>query len=487
MRLDGRKPAISFRSAPSDEQTLERLGYHQELRRSLGYFSSFALSFSVICMTSGLFADYGDGLRAGGPAFVWSWLIVGAGQFLVAMVFAQLSRQIPLSGYAYQWARSLAGDRLAFWAGWIMIVQFITGMAGVAYALASYLVPFFGLPNSNGNVVLATVGTLVVAALINHYGIRLASMVNDVSVIAEILGSVLIGLALFGIALVRKTHPLSFLFTYPHQSSLGGYVQAFLAASLMSVWTLGGFEAAANVAEETHLPEKRIPIAILLSEVLAVVFGLLVLIGFTLAVPSVEVASHDPTPLLYIIGSYFPKYVVGGALLCVSVAIFACVLANLTTITRLIWAMARDGKLPASRFLAKVSEHKVPVNAIWVVIPITAVFTFWAQVEVVILALCTFAMYVTYGLVVAACLWGKRPASPSAAGQPPRRVSRKLCAAALFWITGILVLLLYMTAMSLSHTALVISGEIAAVAGVGLLIYLVARWRAIRTSLDPVD
>jgi amino acid transporter len=487
MRLDGQKNAISSSSEGNDEQTLERLGYHQELSRSLGYFSSFALSFSVICMTSGLFADYGDGLRAGGPAFVWSWLIVGAGQFLVAMVFAQLSRQIPLSGYAYQWARSLAGDRLAFWAGWIMIVQFITGMAGVAYALASYLVPFFGLPNTNRNVVLATIGTLIAAALINHYGIRLASMVNDVSVIAEILGSVLIGLALFGIALVRKTHPLSFLFTYPHQSSLGGYVYAFLAASLMSVWTLGGLEAAANVAEETHLPEKRIPIAILLSEVLAVVFGLLVLIGFTLAVPSVEVASHDPTPLLYIIGSYFPKYVVGGALLCVSIAIFACVLANLTTITRLIWAMARDGKLPASRFLAKVSEHKVPVNAIWVVIPITAVFTFWAQVEVVILALCTFAMYVTYGLVVAACLWGKGSASAAVAGRSPARVSRLLCAAALCWIVGILVLLLYMTAISMSRAALVLSGEIGAVCGACLLIYTLARRRAVRASLDPAD
>jgi amino acid transporter len=67
----------------SDEQRLQGFGYRQELKRSLGYFSSFALSFSVICMTSGLFADYGDGLRAGGPVFVWSWLIVGAGQFLV--------------------------------------------------------------------------------------------------------------------------------------------------------------------------------------------------------------------------------------------------------------------------------------------------------------------------------------------------------------------------------------------------------------------
>jgi amino acid transporter len=469
----------------SDDQILKQFGYRQELSRSLGYFSSFALSFSVICMTSGLFADYGDGLRAGGPIFVWSWLIVGAGQFLVAMVFAQLARQIPLSGYAYQWTRSLAGDRMAFWAGWIMIVQFITGMAGVAYALASYLVPFFGLSNSNRNVVIATVATLVVAALINHFGIRLASMVNDVSVIAEILGTVLIGFLLLGLALIRKTHPISFLFTYPHQTSVGAYLIAFLTASLMSVWTLGGFEAAANVAEETHLPEKRIPTAIVLSEVLAVVFGLLVLIGFTLAVPSVEVASHDATPLLYIIGSYFPNYVVVAALLLVSVAIFACVLANLTTITRLIWAMARDGKMPASRFLSKVSEHKVPVNAIWVVIPITAVFTFWAQVEVVIIAICTFAMYVTYGLVVAACLWGKAPAQVSATGQPAKRVSRPLCAAALAWIVAILLLLLYMTAISMSHHALFITAGVIAIVGAFALVYFVARRLAPPTKLSP--
>ena len=469
----------------NDEQVLERFGYRQELSRSLGYFSSFALSFSVICMTSGLFADYGDGLRAGGPAFIWSWLIVGAGQFLVAMVFAQLARQIPLSGYAYQWTRSLAGDRLAFWAGWIMIVQFITGMSGVAYALASYLVPFFGLPNSNRNVVIATMATLVVAALINHYGIRLASLVNDVSVIAEILGSVLIGFLLLGIALIRRTHPISFLFTYPHQASVGAYLIAFLTASLMSVWTLGGFEAAANVAEETHLPEKRIPTAIVLSEVLAVVFGLLVLIGFTLAVPSVDVASHDPTPLLYIIGSYFPKYVVVAALFLVSVAIFACVLANLTTITRLIWAMARDGKVPAPRFLSKVSEHKVPVNAIWVVIPITAVFTFWAQVEVVILAICTFAMYVTYGLVVAACLWGNRLAQVDATGQASRRVSRPLCAAALAWIVAILLLLVYMTAISMSHHALVITLLVLAIIGGSAMAYVVARRLAPRAKLQP--
>ena len=438
----------------SDEQALERFGYHQELNRTLGYFSSFALSFSVICITSGLFANYGDGLRAGGPAFIWTWLIVGAGQFLVAMVFAQLARQIPLSGYAYQWTRELAGKQLAWWAGWMMIVQFVTGMAGVAYALASYLVPFFGLANTNRNIVAATVATLLLAALINHFGIRLASLVNDFSVIAEILGTVVIGILLLGIALVHKTHPIGYLFSHPAQPGGMAYLGAFLASSLMSVWTLGGFEAAANVAEETHLPEKRIPIAILLSEVTAVLLGLAVLIGFTLAIPSLDKASHDATPLLYIIGSYFPNYVVDVALGLVSIAIFACVLANLTTLTRLVWAMARDGQVPASRFLSRVSVRKVPANAIWVVIPITALFTIWAQVEVVILTICTFAMYATYGMVVAAVLWGKNQRADHRDVQERKSVSRGLCIATLVWIASIIALLVFMTVITLSRLAL---------------------------------
>ncbi len=438
----------------SDELSLERFGYRQELNRTLGYFSSFALSFSVICITSGLFANYGDGLRAGGPAFVWTWLIVGAGQFLVAMVFAQLARQIPLSGYAYQWTRKLAGERLALWAGWMMIVQFVTGMAGVAYALASYLVPFLGFADTNRNIVFATVGTLLLAALINHFGIWLASLVNDFSVIAEILGSVLIGILLLGIALVRKTHPVSYLFTHPAQPGGTAYIRAFLVSSLMSVWTLGGFEAAANIAEETHLPEKRIPTAILLSEAIAVLLGLAVLIGFTLAIPSLDRASHDPTPLLYIIGSYFPNYVVVAALALVSVAIFASVLANLTTLTRLVWAMARDGRVPASSFLARVSVHKVPANAIWVVISVTALFTIWVKVEVVIMAVCTFAMYATYGMVVGAVLWGKKQEASLGEVAGRKRVSRALCVATLVWIASIIVLLVFMTAITTSRLAL---------------------------------
>jgi amino acid transporter len=243
--LPSQAPGTAGLPSDRDERELQRFGYRQELNRTLGYFSSFPLSFSVICITSGLFANYGDGLPAAGPAFVWTWLIVGAGQFLVAMVFAQLARQIPLSGYAYQWTRALAGPRLAWWAGWIMIVRFVTGMAGVAYALASYLVPFFGFQTSSRNIVIATVATLVLAALINHFGIRLASLVNDFSVIAEILSTVVIG---FLLCIQPKKRPWNSFPRVPalDQSPNLSAARAFAFAASSSRFFGGAFVSSAD-------------------------------------------------------------------------------------------------------------------------------------------------------------------------------------------------------------------------------------------------
>jgi amino acid transporter len=200
-----------------------------------------------------------------------------------------------------------------------------------------------------------------------------------------------------------------------------------------------------------------VPTAIVLSEVASVLLGFPVLIGFTLAIPSLATASQHSTPLLYIMEYYFPPYVTDVAMLLVFISIFACALANVTTLTRMVWAMARDGQLPASRWLARVSVHKVPANAIWAMAVIAAAFTCWAKVEVVITGVCTLLMYIVYGIVVGAALWGASRKSPTdnieergsdAAPEPtqiagPRRlqVSRSLCVAALIWILFLLAII----------------------------------------------
>src|SRR6516225_3034886 len=181
--IDG-SPDIPSSSSPD---ALARHGYEQELNREIGWFSSFAMSFSIIAVTTGLFATYGAGLQTAGPAFIWTWPVVGAGQLLLAVVFARLARRIPLSGMAYQWTRELGGDSLAWWVGWLMIIWLLAGLAAVCYALASYTLSTFGVATSDRNLVVATAAVLLSIALINHLGVKTASLVNDVMVVAQIV------------------------------------------------------------------------------------------------------------------------------------------------------------------------------------------------------------------------------------------------------------------------------------------------------------
>ncbi|HET7640429.1 MAG TPA: amino acid permease, partial [Ktedonobacteraceae bacterium] len=97
-----------------DAALLQKFGYKQELRRTLGFLSNFAVAFSYISVSTGTFSLFYLGLAAGGPAFFWTWPIVAIGQFLVALNFAELSSHFPIAGSIYQWSKRLSSPTL----GW---------------------------------------------------------------------------------------------------------------------------------------------------------------------------------------------------------------------------------------------------------------------------------------------------------------------------------------------------------------------------------
>jgi amino acid transporter len=100
-----------------DAEQLSKLGYRQELRRSMSMLSNFAVAFSYISVTTGIFALFAFGLGLGGPAFIWSWPIVFAGQFLVGLVFAELASHYPLAGSVFQWTKQAANRDVAWMNG----------------------------------------------------------------------------------------------------------------------------------------------------------------------------------------------------------------------------------------------------------------------------------------------------------------------------------------------------------------------------------
>lgn len=102
-----------------DVKILEGFNYKQELKRNLKLFSSFAIAFSFISITTGIFTNYNFVIQTGGPAGIWSWPIVIVGQLLVAFIFAKLAGIIPISGYSYQWIKRLSTPFLSWITGWI--------------------------------------------------------------------------------------------------------------------------------------------------------------------------------------------------------------------------------------------------------------------------------------------------------------------------------------------------------------------------------
>ncbi|TME91049.1 MAG: amino acid permease [Chloroflexi bacterium] len=119
------KPAPAGHSAEDtghhDSHDLARFGYAQELKRALGVYSSFAVAFSYISPSTGIFTLYFLGFGLAGPAFFWSWPIVIVGQLIVGLNFAELSSHFPVAGSVYQWTKYLAGKNFAWFTGWIYL------------------------------------------------------------------------------------------------------------------------------------------------------------------------------------------------------------------------------------------------------------------------------------------------------------------------------------------------------------------------------
>src|SRR5579859_4421561 len=213
-----------------DEALLQKLGYKQELQRTLGFLSNFAVAFSYISVSTGTFSLFYLGLAAGGPAFFWTWPIVAIGQFIVALNFAELSSHFPIAGSIYQWSKRLSSPSLGWFTGWIYFFAGVLTITAVAYTVPIPLLAIFpGIPATilgiSAPVFIALV-SIIVGTIINVAGVRLVSIINNIGVVAEIIG--MIGFAL--VLLIFFNHqPLSFLFT---QSTV-------TSTSLGADWTPG--------------------------------------------------------------------------------------------------------------------------------------------------------------------------------------------------------------------------------------------------------
>src|SRR5215472_16537626 len=251
-------PVATGLRADSEEAILERVGYKPELRRSLRFFSMFAISFSIISITTGIFLNYGFGLAYWGPASIWTWPIVGVGNMAIALVVAELGTRIPLAGYAYQWSARLVNPTYGWFVGFAGLLYMAVGGGAIMLEVASpLLLSEFNVNNPSPRLVLTVaILLMLLPVVINIISIQVAARVNNVAVFTEIIETVVFGVLLF-ILWGLKTKPTPYgasILTNTTSALHNPTIYAFALAGLMGAFTLVGFELAADMSEDAVNP-----------------------------------------------------------------------------------------------------------------------------------------------------------------------------------------------------------------------------------------
>jgi urea carboxylase system permease len=358
-----------------DSDELAGFGYKQELDRSLGSFSSFAAGFSYISILTGVFELFGFGVLNAGPAVWWSWIVVFVGQMAVALCFAELAGQFPLAGSVYQWSKRMGSDFLSWMTGWILIIGSIVTVAAVAVAWQVVLpqvstkFEFIGTsadagtyltPNGAKNAIILGAILVVFATIINMLGVKIMARINNFGVIVELIGStILVILLIFhfhrGPAVVTRTLGTG----AGHQ---WGYFGAFLIGGIMSAYVMYGFDTAGTLAEETNEPRRAAPPAILRALATAGLIGALLILFALMSVKDIHDKNLGILGLPYVIKQALGNTLGNVFLIASAIAITVCCLAVCTACIRMLFSMARDGRLPFGSHIARVSGRaKVPI------------------------------------------------------------------------------------------------------------------------------
>jgi urea carboxylase system permease len=345
----------------ADSHDLAGFGYKQELARTLGSFSAFAAGFSYLSILTGMFQLFHEGFGRGGPAFFWTWPAVFVGQFLVALCFAELAAHYPLSGGVYQWSKHTGSGAIGWLTGWIYLASSIITISAVALALQVTLpqiAPWFQVigdasneTDRAANAVLLGCILIGFTTLINSVGVGLLAKINNLGVLAELVGAVL----LIVLLAVHAQRGPGIVFDTQGRGTGLGYLGPFCAAALMASYVMYGFDTAGSLAEETTRPRRRAPRAILRALTAAAVAGALLMLFALMAAGDFSKLADPQAGLPSVVKDTLGE-TLGTLFLCdVVFAIVVCTLAVHTATVRLTFAMARDNNLPFGATLARVS------------------------------------------------------------------------------------------------------------------------------------
>ncbi|WP_321815170.1 MULTISPECIES: amino acid permease [unclassified Paraburkholderia] len=405
-------------SGDDDAKLLASLGYTQELSRRMSGFSNFAISFAIICVLAGGITAFPQALGAGGGLSIGlGWPIGALFSVVVALAMAQIASAYPTAGGLYHWSSILGGKGWGWATAWFNLIGLIFAMASIDFGLydpffKSFIAPLLGVKVDAlgwGAQTLFIGVCIATQALLNQYAPRITMRLTDLS------GWLIFAVVIVLIGSLLATTPvhldLSRLFTFTNYTGTEGSpwpqsssaISVFLSGLLLTIYTITGFDASAHTAEETHNASKAVPKGIITSVVWSVIFGYVLICTFVLVMPNVAQGVKQGGDFFSALLAPLPaalRVALGVAIFIIN---YLCALAALTSTSRMMYAFARDGGLPASGWLRQINAKRAtPGPGIWVTAALAMAATLYGDAFVVLSTGCAVLLYLSYIMPTAA-------------------------------------------------------------------------------------
>lgn len=423
-------------------------GSEPELKRTLGSFQVFAISFAFISVAVGIFATYDDVLVSAGPVGIWLWIAAAVGQALVALVVAQFAARIALSGSSYQWASRLASPRIGWLFGWLTFWYLAIAVVALDNALASQaLMPLLGMAEDEGTARLITVAIMIVQAALVIASTRLLGMITSGAVGVELAIVVVLVIGLAAVMVFTGSGDVDNLTSRGITADSPGYFAiggGLMAGMIMGLTTLVGFDSAANLAEEAKDPFRSVPRAIVASVVAAGVLGLVFLIALTVAIKDVTAVSTGGSPVAAIIRSQLGPVAERILLAGLVFAMFGAGMVVMAACSRQVFAMARDERFPAHALMRRVNprtQTPVPATILILAVGIVLMLALPGEALLQLIIGSTILPALIYGAIVILYLVVRKRLEHKEGGFSLGRFELPVAVAAMIWVAFVLFVL----------------------------------------------
>ncbi|MFC0284621.1 APC family permease [Camelimonas abortus] len=340
-------PFLRRKSLAAADPAVAPAGGHG-LKRSLGVWRLALIGVSSTIGT-GIFFIFSVATPLAGPAVVLAFLVAGLAAALSALCYAELASAAPTAGSAYTAAYAALGEGLAFVLAACLLLEYGVATAAIAVTWAQYLNEFGRItlgtslphalsaaPSEGGLINLPAVALVALVTALLVRGVRESATANAIMVaikVGVLAVFVLAGAAGFNAANLHPFMPNGF-------SGVG-------AAASLIFFAFIGIDSIATAGEEAINPRRTLPLAILLAFLIVTVVYLSVAIVAVGAQPAEAfrgAGGNLAAILAAVTGARWPTALISAGAV---VSIFSIALVLVYSQTRVLFAVSRDGLLPA--------------------------------------------------------------------------------------------------------------------------------------------